>query len=243
MIGQVEHILYQSPTFRRKLDAAAAIVGEALKHAKRPYVAFSGGKDSLATMAVVHLIRPDVPLAWSDDELEYPETVDYMQVIADLAGPQLRITAGWTEHAGWFRPWRDRPFWRGPLPGTLSIAQPQDDWMALQGYDLTFTGLRMDENRRRRDWLAQVGPLYHVKDGTQTRCCPIWDWTADDVWALIVGMKLPYNAAYDRYEEIYVPRQQQRVGPLPLAPRRYLAEGWPDTLARLEARYGRTWPE
>lgn len=241
MIGEAERVAFQSARFQTKLFAALAIVDVAIRTANRPYVAVSGGKDSLVVMALALMVSPDIPLLWSDDELEYPETVSYMTMMRDLAGDQLRVTLGWAEHAGWFRPWRDKPFWRDPLPGTVRVNRDVDDWMGGQGYDLTLLGTRMSESSKRRDWLVSAGHTYRVKGGTGRRCCPIWDWSEDDVWLFIAGKRLPYNTAYDRLDAIGISRERQRIGPLPLSSRDILSEGWPDLLPRLEARYGKRW--
>lgn len=241
MILTPEQVLARSPDFQRKLIRALAIVTQALHVARRPYVAFSGGKDSMAVTALVHQVDPFVPLIWSDDELEYPETVELMTSLRALAGPQLVITLGHAEHAGWFRPWADAPFWREPFAGSLRIEQPVEDWSVAAGYDCVFLGTRREENRRRDAWLLRAGHTYRMHG--QTRCCPIEDWSADEVWALMAHWDLPHNAVYDRLAEIGVPRKLQRVGPLPLAFRRHLEAGWPELLARLETRYGRRWGE
>lgn len=240
MAGELERILYHSAAFQAKLFQALAIVRKALHTAQRPYIAFSGGKDSTATLTLVELVRSGVHIAWSDDELELPETLDYMTLFQRMAGTQFSVYPGATIHAGWFVPWTDRPFWREPFTETVRTDQPYDIYLAEQGYDLVILGTRMEENRRRRDWLAQSGPIYGGVTITR-RCCPLWDWTADDVWALIAGQGMPYNAAYDRMEACGIPRKRQRVGPMPLAPRSQLADGWPHTLARLESRYGKRW--
>jgi 3'-phosphoadenosine 5'-phosphosulfate sulfotransferase (PAPS reductase)/FAD synthetase len=239
----------QTDEFRRRLDSGLLIVARALAESRRPYIAFSGGKDSTALCGLVHLTAPEVPLLWSDSELELPETLEYIAAIQRAAPDQITLVESTSLHAGWFWSWRDRPFFRDTIPGTIRMEHPRgraptkDDWQAGRGYDLVFTGLRMDENRRRRDWLAAAGPLYSVKSGCGRRCCPLWDWTEDDVWALIHGWKLAYNAAYDRMEEADIPHRRQRVGPLPLAPRRDLEAAYPALLAQLEARYARRWDE
>ena len=151
----LSQIVFETPAFRAKLAQALSIAAQALAGARRPYVAFTSGKDSVATAAIVHAVRPDVPLLWSDDELEYPEVVTYMEQLKELAGDQLIITLGWATHANWFRPWRDEPLWRDPFPGALFVGRDIDDWMGTRGYDLTFTGVRMEESRKRRDCLAR----------------------------------------------------------------------------------------
>lgn len=249
-----ERILFGSEGFRRKLAAALTVIRTALSLSRRQhYVAFSGGKDSLAVAALVRKVEvldglpgKGIPLVWSDDELEYPEHVAYMRKW--YTGDNLVVTLGRSEHAGWFKPWTQEPYWRQPFDGALHIEERSEDYWATEGYDLTFTGLRADESSRRRDHLIGVAAglnrgelpgLYRASTGW--RCTPIWDWSADDVWALIAGWGLPYSPVYDRLTAIGIPRKQQRVGPLPLARREHLADGWPGLLRDLEARYGARW--
>lgn len=248
LIGPLEQEHFRSDRFQHKLFTALAVVRTALDSARQPYIALSGGKDSLAVAALVEMVAGEtVTMHWTDDELEYPETVAWMEWAKAQAGDRLIITLGRSEHAGWFVPWTDKPLWRDPLPGSQRKTSRADDWMAYRGYDLTLLGTRASESRKRQQWLRRVrveqgpGMVYPVSGGTGQRCCPIWDWTEDDVLALIAGWMLPYNTAYDRLHEIGISRERQRIGPLPLTPRRTLADGWPDLLERLEARYGRQW--
>ena len=239
-IGEPERIHFRSTDVQNKLFRALAIVGAALKKSTRPYVAFSGGIDSTAVMVLCEMVRPGIHLAWSDDELELPETLTYMALMQEIAGAQFGVYPGGSIHAGWFAPWADEPFWRERFPGTAFTTSPYDQFLFDEGYDLVFLGTRMEESTRRHDWLRQSGPTYGGRTITR-RCCPIWDWTKDDVWALIAAHAIPYNAAYDLMTEIGIPRKRQRVGPMPLAPRAQLLDGWPDVLMRLETRYGRRW--
>lgn len=238
-------ILFDSGAFQRKMFRAMALIKRALSTSRLPYIAFSGGKDSLAVTHLVHLVDPNVELLWSDDELEYPESVEYMRRVQVVGGDLFTVTLGWARHAGWFDPWRDQPYFREPLPGSLNIEMDVDLYQAEQGYDLTFLGLRRFESGRRNDprtgWLIKTGGTYKSTKGVRNKCNPIHDWTADDVWALISGQGLPYNRAYDVMDQIGLHRNHQRVGPLPLTRRATLAEGWPDLLVRLEDRYQRRW--
>lgn len=230
---------------KHKVAQTVARIREALTASRMPYVAFSGGKDSLVLAWLVERITGGVTLAWSDDELEYPETVEMMTTLHDTGSLAFAVTSGVSRHANWFAPWTDRPFWRDPLPGTIWIDGDQDDWMASQGYDLTFVGTRAEESRKRRDWLvyanATWGATYPTRSGTGTRCCPMWDWSSDDVWAYTVTHDVPVNPVYHRLAEIGVLPHKQRLGPLPLVPRAVLADRWPDLLTRLETRYGPRW--
>jgi len=231
-----------SATLDAHVESALAAIRTALRGKSRPYVAISSGKDSAAVMALVMSVRPDVTLHWSDDELEYPETVAMMESLKTTASRnQLIISRGWAEHAGWFLPWRDFPLWRDPLPGTEFAGMNSDDWMALRGHDVTFLGTRAEESKVRAQWLESSGPVYRVAGGTGLRCCPIWDWPTDYVYQYLEREDIPLNPVYARLQEIGVDVEHRRVGPLPLVPRNDLVNGWPDMLERLEARYGKRW--
>lgn len=245
ILGQ-EH--FRSDRFQARLEEALRVVRHALASARNPYLAISGGKDSLVVAALCEVgAGRQITMHWTDDELEYPEIVGWMTLAQQAAGDALLITLGRSEHAGWFTPWMDKPFWREPLSGSHRKTTYADAWMARRGHDLTLLGTRAGESRKRRDWLLRVraeqgaSMIYPVSGGTGRRCCPIWDWTDDDVWALIAGWELPYCTAYDVLSDIGISRERQRLGPLPLTPRSTLRDGWPDLLARLEARYGERW--
>lgn len=230
---------------KQRVAQSVAIIQRALRDATSPYIAFSGGKDSVVLLALVERITGGVTAHWTDDELEYPETIAMMEALSD----QLLFvtTLGTHEHAGWFTPWTDAPYWRDPLPGAVRKTMPADDYMATLGHDLTFTGIRAEESRKRRDWLTfargqfDVPGLYPVNSGTGMRCTPLIDWTVDDVWGYTYAHDLPVNAVYARLSEIGVEPRRQRMGPLPLARRADLEAGWPEMLTALEARYGRRW--
>ena len=252
-IHRVQGVLRPGPAAMRRrvsgvtLDAhverATATIRDALKGKQRPYVAVSGGKDSAVVMALVLAVRPDATLLWSDDELEYPETVALMERLKAERGEQLVTALGWAQHAGWFTPWTDHPFWRDPLPGTLTAGMDADDWMASRGHDVTFLGTRAGESKVRTRWLEANGPTYRVTRGTGLRCCPIWDWPTDYVYRYLEREGIALNPVYDRLAErgMGVELERRRVGPLPLVPRDVLVNGWPDLYGRLVARYGPRW--
>lgn len=224
---------------RNYVARAVADIRRALQRSKRGYIAFSGGKDSTALAALVFAARPTVPLIWSDDELEFPESVEFMERTKARYGDQFRSIAGISTHAGWFRTWSDQPYWRDPLPDAARTTMNMVEWALREGFDLTFLGLRGDESKVRARHLEAVGPIYERRSGLV--CAPLWNWDADRVWEFIRALNLDYNRAYDRYAELELDPVLWRVGPLPLSPRDTLARGWPDLLARLEARYGKRW--
>lgn len=114
-------------------------------------------------------------------------------------------------------------------------------FMEEQGYDCCFLGLRMDESRVRARHLTERGFVYRRGPNRSLTCCPVANWHTEAIFHVIEATNWPLNAAYPKMTELGIEPKFQRVGPLPLVPRRTLAEGWPDLLTRLESRYGRRW--
>lgn len=239
-VSHTDHLRYRLRATQRRVDRARAEIAEALHVIPHPYLAFSGGKDSLVTLALVREQRPHIPVIWSDDELEYPEQPAYVAGLAALWGLNLTVTLGHARHGGWFDPWQQEPYWREPLPGALRVNENLETWAPRQGYGGTILGLRRQESAKRRTYMRARGTL-HDTVATGWRCNPIADWSVDDVWALIAGWDLPYNPVYDRLAAAGVPRPQQRVGPLPLTPGWILQAAYPQLLHDLVARYGPHW--
>lgn len=226
--------------WRARVRHAETLVGEALTIARHPYVAFSGGKDSLVTLAIVARLAPGIEAIWSDDELEYDEQLTFIPYAAQALGARLGICSGFARHAGWFDPWRHQPFWHAPDPAMIWTGERMESWSWRMGYDLVFTGLRKQEARYRRIALSRFGRLFRHGSG-QWRCHPLAGWDVADVWAAIAEWELPYNPVYDVLTRIGVERREQRVGPLPLAAGWMLRDGWPALWLRLNARYGNQW--
>lgn len=229
----------RQPFFRRRVDEAFRRIEEALSVTGRPYVAFSGGKDSLVTLALASALRPGIDAIWCDHELEHEESVRFITAINQSLPVTLRVTRCYSTHAGWFVPWTQEPPFREPLPGTFDLGDSIRVAGMAHGWDGALLGLRAEESAYRRLNAAR-GPLYQVASG-QWHCLPLLGWTVDDVWAFIAGWDLPYNPVYDVLTRIGVPRSQQRIGPLPLARGWELRTGWPVLYERLVDRYGPRW--
>ena len=219
-----------------KEHAALAIIDAGLAKGRRPYVAFSGGKDSLVVAHLVSRVDADITLVYADDELIHDEHAVLIDRYKARMGDRLRIVRGQSIHK-WFRTWTDAPFWRQPNLSieTLDRSPRQKPLSAGEfagrlGYDTAILGLRREESLRRaaildgNDGISKLNRVTYVN--------PIIDWTTDDVWGYIIEHGLDYCSVYDRLTEIGIPRHKQRLGPLPLTHGRTLWRGWPGPVRR-----------
>lgn len=216
-------------------------LADTLQQCERPYVALSGGKDSLVALHLVSLLRPGVIAVWSDDELEWDRQPTSIRGIARHCESPLTIIDGYTTHGGWFQPWTDAPYWRDPDPDMIRTRRPTERWACQQGHDGVITGVRAQESTARRKHAMTRGDTYENRVTGQIVIQPILDWSVNDVWGYIAMNDLPYHPVYDAMAAAGIPRTQQRIGPLPLTPRWVLQAVDPSLPARLEQRYGRRW--
>lgn len=213
--------------FQRRIDSAKTIIDRALVKSEHGFVSFSGGKDSTVLADLVRRRAPDIPCIWSDDEWWMPETGEYMDRMR-AAGMNLLQIRTKTRHTEWWKI-------NGPETDLQRFAKKQD-------IDLVFLGLRTEESKQRSLTLFRQGPLALEKDGFW-HCNPLWDWTWQDIWAYILSRNLDYNRAYDKLDDLGVPPERQRIGPLAVdrvlgfGQIAILKRGWPDLYDRFVAEH------
>jgi phosphoadenosine phosphosulfate reductase len=200
------------------------------------YLAFSGGKDSLATLHLTLQAEPNVPVVFFDSGLEFPETYTYLARLQD----QLDIDIDWI-HArhttleilrrsgAW-----DHHQQRAAVPDLhqVLITEPSSRAHARHGAGEIW-GVRAQESRGRAALYANAlraetsrscsgcctstterrrrhGGLVRRVDGT-VALGPIWDWKTDQVWAYLARHQLPVNPVYDKLRLLGAPEHFLRV--------------------------------
>jgi len=178
-------------TYRGRIDGANQTIQDALYLYQKPYVAFSGGKDSLI---MLHMILQQVPdiLVWHWDYGPNYMPRNLEQEIIDicfgLGVKHLRIDSSPKYFLG-------RSETNVFFPALFGKVQPR---LVEEGYHLVFVGLRAEESRKRA--AKTIGNLTHRAPMRESY--PIKDLIARDVWAYIVENDLPYCSHYDRYGEL-----------------------------------------
>jgi phosphoadenosine phosphosulfate reductase len=226
---------------------AAAAVEAIAAHlaAHHGYVAWSGGKDSTALVALTRQVDPEVPVCFFDSGLEFPETRAYITDLASRwrlnlhpipATPDalsVLIASGRWNH--------DAPTPIGPVPDLHEALIVRPSQVAHDRYGPgELWGLRAGESRTRRVALGRAGGAITRRDGT-VACGPLWRWRTEDVWAELARRGIPENPVYSKLRRLGADQRSLRVGlvvdgnGLEHGRVTWLRRGWPELYARLEA--------
>jgi 3'-phosphoadenosine 5'-phosphosulfate sulfotransferase (PAPS reductase)/FAD synthetase len=169
---------------------AREIVAEATRKYKKPYIAFSGGKDSTV---MLHLVLQQAPKTlvfhWDYGQYYTPREIELETIdIAHRIGAQnIR-----TDSSPLYEKHKRTPanvFYR------VFFGRTQKE-LVNEGYDLAFIGIRSGESTARK-FKIRGNPFRW--NNVLEECYPVHHFTARDVWAYIASHDLPYCSHYDRY--------------------------------------------
>ncbi len=156
-------------------------------------VAFSGGKDSLATLLLVRKVFSSIDVIFTDTGIEFPETIEYVKKIAKEYKLRLFVA-------------KSNNFWKGV--GYFGMPARDYRWcckvvklgptakLIKKRYGnnlLSFIGQRRYESQIRasskRIWINPWLP-------SQTAASPIQNWRALHVWLFLFKEKAEVNPLY-----------------------------------------------
>lgn len=198
-----------SPTIRPFtpiLTISRMVIAKALRESgpDRCAVACSWGKDSLAVLALVREIEPNILVVHSNTGVDHPLTYQFRD----------RMVKEWS--LNYHEAKGERTFWniveqygmpgirlkdgeRVPKCCQILKDDPSEKLYDKLGVKCVFTGITAAESRNR--WMLQrrCGDYYFAKSQGRWKCHPIMDWTEAEVWEYIKGNNLPYNEFYDKF--------------------------------------------
>jgi len=182
----------QTYEFQQKLKTAKRVITQALSDFKKPYIAFSGGKDSTTMMHLVLQQNSNVTvLHWDYGPYFIPRELHREILrIAKKCGAKdfLVLTSSLYKKEG-------RHAKNVVGRHFIGIEIPR---LIKQGYDSAFIGLRAEESVKRRFRTNN----YYEHDRGITNIFPLRDFTWRDVWAYIVSNNVPYLSYYDKYAQL-----------------------------------------
>lgn len=200
------------PVFARRVNRAKEIIREGLQASSRPYVAFSGGKDSEVVLHLVIQEKPDIPVVWFHQGAEFPDTEDIVKRLAKEWNLNLHIEhvkpdlLDLLEEYGAYGTQVRSEYKNGDIARRL-IYEPAARLAKENEFDGVFMGLRREESRGR----SYVKPCRLVKYDGLWHINPLYGWKKEDVWAYLTVNELPYNAVYDKTK--FRSRDDIRVSP------------------------------
>lgn len=158
---------------RAAVAAAQGIITKALAET-RPYLSFSGGKDSTVMLHLVMQYDTNIYVYHRYDRAGLHKYEREVINIAETIGAKnLHV----------FDYWQDTR----PLEGDIAVE------LQSKGYNATFVGLRKEESaRRRRRIKANNYLILGFKEWW-----PLADWRWLDIWAYVISNNLPYVSLYD----------------------------------------------
>ena len=201
------------PIYQRHIDQAKEIIGGVLRHVKSPYVAFSCGKDSSVLAHLVLSIHPGTPLRFlSSGETRLVHNVDdVLAYFKKLGGviQEINVDRVFSEE------WKDATWTEQRKAGNKDMELLND-----QEYDCIFMGLRAGESRNRKISLyncqdKDLPPFCHRyvtgKRRDMIRCCPLAQWSTEDVGAYILQHDIPFLDWYALHERGFKERTTARL--------------------------------
>ena len=178
--------------FRRKVAESRKTIKEALEEFNKPYIAFSGGKDSTALMHLVLGYRQVTVIHWDYGRYYIPRPLheEILEIARKCGAKNLVVlTSSLYEKLG-----RKA---QGVLgKHFIGVEIPK---LIERGYDCAFLGLRAEESVKRR---FRTEGFYEYDKRGITNVFPLRNWSWRDVWAYIVSNNVPYLSFYDAYGEL-----------------------------------------
>lgn len=209
-------------SFRRLVDKTKSMISQYIEMVNNPYIAFSGGKDSLANLILFQQMGlTETPVLTIGEDIEY----DFKEAYCHQAVHHL----GFNKYH-YVR--RDVSIRQALLEGLghknckifyESFFRAIGDFITQGGFDGTVLGLRSDEAWGREKLVKSRGQIYDRRDksgggGVQKICLPMAYWRGIDVFALIISTDTPYIERYDKDE--FRPPHELRFA-MPHAPELY----------------------
>lgn len=200
-------IMQQWPLERKIQVTQTRIIEWYQKNNGNVYVSFSGGKDSTVLLNLVRQLYPDVPAAYIDTGLEYPELREFVKSIDNVV---------WLKPSMNFRRKRAK-YIRGEVPNTIfggrgkwaflidapfkvsdycchkMKVEPNQKYAKQSGRKPIFGTMASESLSRRQKWLVNG---CNVFSGREQYSQPLSFWTEQDILKYLSVYKVPYAPVY-----------------------------------------------
>jgi 3'-phosphoadenosine 5'-phosphosulfate sulfotransferase (PAPS reductase)/FAD synthetase len=198
-LADIGRIRMKMGVFRRKVDKAKLVIRQAFEQSKNPYVAVSGGKDSIAMLGIVNDVATTLGRdyeIWAHlSDASFPGT----QETIERAGQQLGrgVIIDWSPVSAFDVVGRKGSNTRHGKKGYFFDAIK--NYVVTTEKDLAFVGVRAGESKRRRTACNIHGQLFQTTVPSPILMCYPLAWFAvEDVAAAILYYDLPIHPIYGK---------------------------------------------
>jgi len=172
-----------------------------IKRCDIAYIAFSGGKDSVALLDICHRVLPlSVPVIFSDTDMELPDTYKVWDEI-QTRYPDREFLCAKAETSA-LENWRTFAPPSRTIRWCCSVHKSTPALMLLKGKlhksaikVMAFVGVRGEESYSRSFYEDATDG---AKNASQLNRMPILDWGAHELWLYVFANDLMINCAYKK---------------------------------------------
>lgn len=211
-------LLAKMQSHKKKVKKAKETIKLALSKSSKAALSFSSGKDSVVLLDLAVKAGFNGTLIFFKygicTDIETPqENIDLLKYYAEKHGLHYKILECLGEVDCWEQCGRFTLFPETEEEKRIfnltnyDYVKKSNDFEKENDIDLNIIGMRKDESERRRIVLSKKGSIYQTKSRKSITCCPLLDFTNDDIWAYIFSNDLKYLSIYD-YP--YIDRQVNR---------------------------------
>ncbi len=175
----------------KRVEESERLIKEAMRRNQKPYIAYSGGKDSSVMLHLVLKQKPDIMvLHWDYGRYYIPRWLEdeFIQNAKEMGVKYLRL-----ETSEQYEKLKRNAV---NVLGSEYIGKliPQ---LKKEGYDVAFVGLRKEESLKRRRRIKRCESIGGIEE-----CWPVQNWSWKDVWAYIFAYDLPHASIYEKYANV-----------------------------------------
>lgn len=187
------------PTFKRKVEKAKEFIREAFSISTHPYLACSGGKDSIAMFSLVDEIAIELNrqyIVWGHlSDASFPFTQETIEESCFMSKKAIQYLDFSPVSA--FDVIKDSVSQFGKKGYFFNAIA---DFQKKSRCDLAFIGVRASESARRKKAVKIHGHLFESSvTGIRQKCCyPLAYWNVDDVFAQILISGYPLHPIYSK---------------------------------------------
>ena len=196
------------PSYKRKAHKAKETIRTALNSSARASLSFSGGKDSIVLLDLAVKAGFTGTIVFFKygiyTDVETPrENIELLEFYADKHKLNYKILDCLGEVDCWEECGRFILFPETEIEQKIfnktnyDFVEKSKMFEAENGIDLTIIGMRKNESKRRSIVLGKRGALYQTKNRKSVTCCPLLNFSNDDIWAYIFSNRLRYLSIYD----------------------------------------------